>query len=37
MPTAWSGLLLDRGSTGEVTSPTDQSTDPSAASATTDP
>jgi hypothetical protein len=37
MPAACSGLLLERGSIGEVTSPTAQSTDPSAASATTDP
>ena len=34
---ACTGLLHERGSTGTVTSPTDQSTDPSAASATTDP
>ena len=37
MPSAWSGLLHERGSTGAVTSPTDQSAVPSAASATTDP
>ena len=37
MPTACNGLLHDRGRIGLRTSPTDQSTEPSAASATTDP
>ena len=37
MASAWTGLLLERGSTGTSTSPTDQSTDPSAARATIDP
>ena len=37
MPSAWSGLLHERGSIGASTSPTDQSTLPSAASATTEP
>ena len=37
MPRAWIGLLQERGSTGSSTTPTDQSTPPSASSATTDP
>ena len=37
MPSACSGLLHDRGSTGSTTSPTDHSGVPSAASATTEP
>ena len=37
MPSAWSGLLHERGSTGLVASPTDQDGRPSAASATTEP
>ena len=37
MASACSGLLHERGSTAEDTSPTDQSTVPSAASATTAP
>ena len=37
MPSAWSGLLHDRGSTALVTSPTDHAVVPSAARATTEP
>ena len=37
MPTAWSGLLQERGSTWVATSPAAYAVLPSAASATTDP
>ena len=37
MPSAWSGLLHERGSTDAVTSPTDHAAVPSGASATTEP
>ena len=37
MPSAWIGLLQERARIGSSTDPTDHSTEPSAASATTDP